>query len=116
MASRIRSRLFVAGFVILTSVTTRPLPLGPLATARGPNYDDNFSPFCVGATVARISSPWMGSPVKKKLTPSPRRSSRNPLVRHFSQYNEEGTVTETKLLTPTLTRPPVSPPAQAAPP
>src|SRR5690625_5005448 len=113
MASRIRSRLFVAGFVILTSVTTRPLPLGPLATARGSNYDDNFSLFCVGSTVARISSPWMGSPVKKKLTSSPRRSSRNPLVRHFSQYNDEGTVTETELVTPTLRRIRVDSPALA---
>src|SRR5699024_12563659 len=89
-------------------------PLGPLAIARGSNYDGIFSRFCVGSTVARISSPWMGSPEKKKLTSSPRRSSRNPLVRHYSQYNEEGTVTETDLLTRPLRRIRVGCPALAA--
>ena len=49
----------------------------------------------------------------KNLTSSPRRSSRNPLVRHFSQYNDEGTVTETELVTPTLRRIRVDSPALA---
>lgn len=48
------------------------------------------------------------------MTENPTSSSRNPLVRHFSQYNDEGTVTETELVTPTLLRIRVDSPALAA--
>ncbi|GAB2521995.1 siderophore-interacting protein [Nocardiopsis aegyptia] len=51
--------------------------------------------------------------MEKHLTSSPRRSSRNPLVRHFSQFNDEGTVTEAELVTPSLRRIRVESPALA---
>lgn len=51
--------------------------------------------------------------MEKNLAASSRRSSRNPLVRHFSQYNDEGTVTEAELVTPTLRRIRVDSPALA---
>ncbi|WP_017584472.1 siderophore-interacting protein [Nocardiopsis valliformis] len=42
--------------------------------------------------------------MENRVTPSTRRVSRNPLAKHFSQYNEEGVVTETELINPTLRR------------